>query len=255
MRVSRHNRLLHKVFLTFTILYLMACLCSYAQAATAVATWDAVTLSVTGQPVTGVTYNLYRSVNLDMSAKTKLNSVTISTTTYSDTTAPSGSNVYYQVNAVASDGTEGAGSNIVRYNTNDKIPAAPSNLRFPQFLNMEGFISKSNMKKLLLIVCVSIWLGFMPSLFFASTKTCIWDPVTKYTDQTSIPMGTVVTYKIYRATKPDLTDATQIGISSTTSFTDNLVPRKVRVYYFVTASVSSVNGPNSNVINWYTNRR
>lgn len=97
-----------------------------AQAATSSASWNAVTTTVGGTPVvTPVTYNLYRSANADMSSKVKLNSTPITALTFSDTTAPTGTNAYYQVHAVSGDGVEGAGSVIVLFNTNNRTPAVP----------------------------------------------------------------------------------------------------------------------------------
>lgn len=101
-------------------------LCSYAQAATATATWNAVTTTVGGTPVvTPVTYNLYRSPNTDMSSKTKLNATPITTLSFTDTTAPTATSVYYQIHAVSGDGVEGTGSVIVQFNTNNRTPVAP----------------------------------------------------------------------------------------------------------------------------------
>ena len=96
-----------------------------AQAAPqATATWNAVTTSITGQPVTGVTYNIYRSLNADGSVATKLNGSPIALTTYVDTTLLGTTTYYFQVSGVNTDGVEGAKSVIVRFNFSDKIPAA-----------------------------------------------------------------------------------------------------------------------------------
>lgn len=98
----------------------------YAQSAQATLTWNAVTTTVSGQPVTGVTYNAYRSINADGSAATKLNTTTIAVVTFVDTTLAATTTYYYQVAGVNTDGVEGAKSLIVRFNFSDKIPVAPT---------------------------------------------------------------------------------------------------------------------------------
>jgi len=90
----------------------------------ATASWNAITTSTNGTPVTGVTYNVYRSVNADGSAATKLNASAITALTYVDTTLAGTTTYYYQVSGVSTDGVEGAKSVIVRFNFSDKIPGA-----------------------------------------------------------------------------------------------------------------------------------
>lgn len=120
-------RLLKKLGLSLLAMTLMLSTPVLAQAASAVASWSPITTNVNGDPVTGVTYNLYRSTAADMSGKTKLNSTTpITSTSFTDTTVTAGTNLYYQVHGVTSSGVEGAGSVIVRFNTNDRLPAVPT---------------------------------------------------------------------------------------------------------------------------------
>jgi len=114
-------------FLSVLALVVLLLVPGYAQSAPqATATWNAVTTSVTGQPVTGVTYNIYRSLNADGSVATKLNGSLIALTTYVDTTLLGTTTYYFQVAGVNSDGVEGAKSAIVRFNFSDKIPTSPA---------------------------------------------------------------------------------------------------------------------------------
>ena len=121
----------NKVFGSAILFILLSGVFSYAQGASASASWVAVTNTVGGTPITGVTYNLYRSPNADMSAKVKLNSTNpITGVSFTDTTAPTATDVYYQVHGISPiDGSEGQGSVIVKFNTNNRIPMAPGSFQ------------------------------------------------------------------------------------------------------------------------------
>lgn len=114
-----------KKFIVALFLVVLLAMPTWAQAAPiATASWNAITTSVNGTPVTGVTYNVYRSINADGSAAIKLNATAITALTFVDTTLAATTTYYYQVAGVNTDGQEGAKSVIVRFNFSDKIPGA-----------------------------------------------------------------------------------------------------------------------------------
>lgn len=95
-----------------------------AHAAGASLTWTAPTLNTDGTSISGsLTYNIYRGTSV--TTLTKLASS--STLSYTDATAPIGTN-YYAVTAVNSAGSESAKSAIVSKVIAAPVPAAPTGL-------------------------------------------------------------------------------------------------------------------------------
>lgn len=193
------------------------------RAATVQITWNAVTTDANGQPVTGVTYNTYRSLNADMSAKARLNQAPIPGTLYDDTAAPL-STVYYQVHAVSSVGIEGLGSNIVSI-TPTGPPVPPSTT--PTQVTGLTVVHKANLR---------------------------WNATTTYTDGAAI-VGQQVTYDVYKATRSDLANAVRIRTGQINpNYIDTSYIRKTRVWYYVKAVVNGVVGAQSTTVEYFSNR-
>lgn len=76
--------------------------------------------------------------------------------------------------------------------------------------------------------------------------------MTLYTDGSVIT--TSVTYNVYRATRPDLTNAVLVGTTTSLTFIDRTAPRKVRCYYFAKAVVDGRESDKSNIGVFFTNK-
>ena len=74
----------------------------------AILTWDAVTKDVSGNTITGVTYNVYRGIQSSGSDLVKLNGSSITVLTYTDNTITATGVYYFSASAVSSTGVEGA---------------------------------------------------------------------------------------------------------------------------------------------------
>jgi hypothetical protein len=108
------------------------------------------------------------------------------------------------------------------------------------------------MKKIILSVLFSLILA-VPS--FALQCNLAWSAVTTFTDGTTIPTGTTVFYNVFRATKPDLSDAIKLNISGVTltTYSDSTIVTG-RLYYYYTQSYINASMPsgNSNVVSLST---
>ena len=90
-----------------TLLLVLSVFSAFAQVSfNATASWDAVTTSVSGAPLTGVTYNLYRATASDGTGEVKLNSSPITSTTYVDTSGNVNNTYYYRLSAGSFDDTK-----------------------------------------------------------------------------------------------------------------------------------------------------
>lgn len=100
----------------------------FAQSFSATASWNAVTTSVTGSPMTGVTYNLYRATSSAGAGEVKLNVNPIASTTFLDTTGNVTVTYFYRVSGVSSSGVEGAKSGFVQFTFGTNVPVSPTGL-------------------------------------------------------------------------------------------------------------------------------
>lgn len=91
----------------------------------ALCSWDAVTESVGGTPLTGVTYNVHRGTKADGSDSSKLNASPIAELTYRDGTITSG--VFYFFVTAVYQGRESGPSPLVRFSLEEITPLAPAN--------------------------------------------------------------------------------------------------------------------------------
>lgn len=104
--------------------------------------WLAVTTNVNGTPITGVTYNAYRSGSTpagtqDLATRVKVNSSPISALIYTDTVPLDATKVYfYDVTAVSSAGIEGGKSSTVKVDSKDYLPNAPGGVTFQITVNV-----------------------------------------------------------------------------------------------------------------------
>jgi len=100
---------------------LLLCCASAALAGTASLSWVNATTRTDGSPLTNLaSINIYRGTSAT-GPWTKIGSVTVPTTTYTDATAPNGVTAYYVLSSVDATGLEGPQSAPV----NKAIPAAP----------------------------------------------------------------------------------------------------------------------------------
>ena len=89
----------------------------------AIVSWNAVTTDMGGNPITGVTYNVYRGIQSTGSDLVKLNSSPITLLTYTDTTVTATGVYYFSASAVTSTGLEGNKAAPVRFSFADVQPA------------------------------------------------------------------------------------------------------------------------------------
>lgn len=126
------------------LLFILSSVTEIAQGATLSVklAWLAVTTNVNGTPITGVTYNAYRSGSTptgtqDLATRVKVNSSPISALIYTDTVPLDTAKVYfYDVTAVSSAGIEGGKSSTAKVDPKDYLPNAPGGVTFQITVNV-----------------------------------------------------------------------------------------------------------------------
>lgn len=128
------NTFNQRVIFLGTIVALIFALCMFlsdeiwGQAATGHLTWDPVTQSTNGTPLTGVTYNVWRGTKPDGTDLVKINAAAVSPNSYADSTVTLTGVYYFAVSAVS--GVQESGkSTLVRFCAADVVPATPQNLK------------------------------------------------------------------------------------------------------------------------------
>lgn len=104
--------------------------------------WLAVATNVNGTPITGVTYNAYRSGakadgTQDLLTRVKVNAAAIPAITYTDSVPFDTTKVYfYDVTAVTSTGIEGGKSTTAKVDPKDYLPNAPGGMTLQITVNL-----------------------------------------------------------------------------------------------------------------------
>jgi hypothetical protein len=77
----------------------------------------------------------------------------------------------------------------------------------------------------------------------------------KYVDGTPIDSGVLLKYTVYRASRSDLSNAVSVGTTDKLIFYDRTAVRKTNYWYYVRVFiVAGKEGPESNVVRFYTTR-